>query len=135
MHDRHARPDFLGHVGGVDAVLVVVLGVAAQQRAVVATDVEHAGGRLAADEFHGLLGDAAQMVAHRVVGARAIPVGGIQNFWWYRVFHLEQAAGVLVACGIATHQRAGDAAGGRQFLAGLDEGALQVLLTQVDDFG
>ena len=136
LHDRRAG-HLLRHVAGIDAVFLVRIRVAVQERAVVATDIEHArrAVRLVADESGGLRGDAAQVVAHRLVGARAVPVRRIQDFRRDGVLHLQQSAGVFVARGIATHQGAGDATGRRHFLAGFDEGALQVLLAQIDDLG
>ncbi len=132
VDDGDARGDLVGEVGGIDADLRERRGVGGEQRAVVAADVEHArpgptikGARL--------LGDAAQVICHRGVRARPVPVHRVEDLGRHGVLRLQQAARLLVELGVAAHERRGYAPQRRDLPSRLEERALEVLLTEVDD--
>ena len=134
LHDGVVALRLLRHVRGVDPELRERARVVPEQRAVVAPDVEHPG-VASADHRGGLVGDALQVVAHRAVRARPVPVGGVEDRGRHRVLHLQQPARLLVAARIAAHQDRRDPAHRRQLLPGLHERALEVLLAEVDHLG
>ena len=74
------------------------------------------------------------MVAHGIIGARAIPIGGVENLRRHCVLHLQQPAGVLVPGRITAYKGAGDPPRGWKFFARLYKGTLEILLPEVDDF-
>ena len=132
IDDADRRRDLARDVGRIDADAVERLGIAAQQRSVVAADVEHAP-VAAGHDRHGTLRDALEVIAHRVVHARAIPVVGIENFRRDGMGHLQEAAGLRIAGHVATHEQHRDISSAAAAGLGHDESALQILLTEIDD--
>ena len=134
VDDGDAGRHLVGEIGGVDAELRERLGVGLEQRPVVAPDVEHPRSGLAV-EGRRLLGERTEMVGHRRIRARPVPVDGIEDLGRHRVLCLQQAAGLLVELGVAPHERGRNAPHRRDLPARLEKRALEVLLAQIDDLG
>ena len=73
---------------GTPADALEAIGIATQERAVVAADIQD--GQILAGDQRGRLGDDAfEMVTHRLVDAGAVPIVGIEHLGRKRVAELQ----------------------------------------------
>jgi hypothetical protein len=122
-----------GDVRGVEAEEAQLpRGVAVQQRAVVAADVDHeVAGRQLRERLR-RLGDAVEVVRHRPVDAAAVPVGLVEDRARDGVADLDEAARVLVARHVAAHELERDRALHGLAAARLGERPREGLLAEVE---
>ncbi len=131
VRDTGRRGNALRDVRGIHPILDERLRITIEQRTVIAANVEHAQISTLGGVRLGLLGYAAQMVAHGLVGAGTVPIISVQDFLRKGIGQLEQSAGILITVQVAPDQLRGQLAGGRILASRFDEGALQVLLSKI----